>query len=84
MARKIKQNKEIKGIRIGKRWHILSQFADDTTLYLQYDPIVLNQVVGTFALIEAQTGLKVSYDKTMVYRTGSIANTNAKIYTTKR
>ena len=29
------------------------------------------------------TGLKVSYDKTVLYRIGSIAHTNAKVYTVK-
>ena len=33
--------------------------------------------------IEANTGLKVSYDKTVLYRIGSIADSDAKIYTQK-
>ena len=84
MLRKIKQNKEIKGIKIDTLICLISQFADDTVLYLQYDLNVLNAVIDTFNQIEKQLGLTVSYEKTVLYRVGSLANTDAKLYTTKQ
>ena len=41
------------------------------------------QSFDTLSCIEANTGLTISYEKTCVYRIGSLANTNAKIYTQK-
>ena len=84
LSNKLKGNPMIKGIKVGEMEYLISQFADDMDLYLSYDRICFNEVIRTFDLIEQSTGLKVSYDKTTVYRIGSIANTNAKIYTSKQ
>ena len=43
----------------------------------------LNAVIDTFTLIENQLGLKISYDKTVLYRIGSLANSDARLYTAK-
>ena len=84
MARKIKQNVNIKGLSIGNTKVLLSQFADDTTLYLSYDALTFKAVFDTFTRIEANTGLTISYEKTVVYPIGSLAGSNAKIYTAKQ
>lgn len=76
------QNKDIKGITVNNVEHLLSQFADDTTLFLSYDPLTLQEVVSTLNILHNNTGLKVNYDKTTIYRTGSLEKTQAKIYTT--
>ena len=52
-------------------------------LYALFDPIAIQAVVETLSLIENNTGLKVNYDKTSLCRIGSLANTDAKICTTK-
>ena len=84
LARKLKQNSSIKGIEMENGvTHLLSQFADDTALYLSYDKITLESTITTLATIEANTGLRVNYDKTLIYRIGSLAGSDAKIYTTK-
>ena len=83
MARKLKENQNIKGIKMRDTVQLLSQFADDTTLYLTHEPVTFQNVIQTLLLIETQTGLKVSYDKTVIYRTGSLANTDARIYTVR-
>ena len=84
LALRIRQNKEIRGIKIGDTQNLLSQFADDMDLYLPYDRTVINAVINTLTYIENNTGLKVSYDKTTMYRIGSLANTNSKLYTVKK
>ena len=63
--------------------NLLSQFADDTALYLTYDALCLENVIQTLSHIETNTGLTVSYDKTLIYRIGSLANSDAKLYTSK-
>ena len=84
MSRKLKQNCKIEGIRMSDgKTALLSQFADDTVLYLTYDKITLESTISTLAVIEANTGLTINYDKTLIYRTGSLANSNAKIYTSR-
>ena len=83
MARKIKQNSSIKGILIDNIINLISQFADDTALYLEFDINTLNAVIDIFDMIEKQLGLVVSYEKTVLYRIGSLQNTNAKLYTRK-
>lgn len=79
----IQYNSKIKGIKINDLELLISQFADDTTLFLTYERSVLEEVAKTFDRMHCLTGLKVNYDKTNIYRVGSLANTNAKIYTAK-
>ena len=82
IAQKIKKNQKIKGINLGKNiQNILAQFADDTALFVKFEKISIEEVVSTFQNIEANTGLKISYDKTVIYRVGSIRNSDARIYT---
>ena len=83
MAHLIKGNDEIRGIDINGIKQILSQFADDTAIFLTYNKlgIGLEAFVKTMQHIEAQMGLKVSYEKTTIYHVGSLCNTEAKLIT---
>ena len=83
MARKLKQNKEIRGIDVHGINNLIPQFADDTALFLKYSKSCLEAVIRTLSVIENNTGLTVSYDKTLLYRIGSLANSNAKLYVSK-
>ena len=64
--------------------NLLSQFTDDTALFFEYNKISLEQALETFGVLEANTGLKISYDKTTVYWVGSLAYSDAIIYTQKK
>ena len=58
------QNKNIKGVQIGNVKHILSQFADDTTIILdgsEQSPEVSILILNLFAML---SGLKVNNSKT--------------------
>ena len=83
MNRKLKANKNVNGIEVDGIRTLISQFADDTTLFLKLDKICVDAVISTLAEIECNTGLTINYDKTMIYRIGSMARSNAKIYTIK-
>ena len=85
MAILIKNNPHITGIKMSRNAaaQVITQFADDTGLFLTYTEKCINEVLSTLALIESNTGLKVSYEKTCVYHIGSLKNTNAKYYTIK-
>ena len=80
MAHKIKNNPDIKGVRLNDTIALISQFADDVTLFLSFDKLTLEAVADTLHVIETNTGLKVNYEKTCLYRIGSLANTDAEVY----
>ena len=52
---------------MGEVEYLLSQFADDTDIYLEYSEESVNECLRTLTDIEANTGLKISYDKTTLY-----------------
>lgn len=83
VAMRIRQSKDVKGITIRDIEYKIAQFADDMTMFLQFDKVTLFTVSKIFDECQAYTGLKVNYDKTSVYRIGSIKNTNAMLYTGK-
>ena len=83
LAHLIQQNSSIKGISMYGLESLLSQFADDTGAFLSYDRDSLEAFGNALYTIERNLGLKVSYEKTTLYRVGSLRNTEAKVYTTK-
>ena len=77
LAINLRRSKNIKTIRINDVVQLLSQFADDMDIYMQYDQKSWEEVMSDF---ERSSGMRVNYDKTTVYRIGSIRGTNAKFY----
>ena len=69
----------IKGIR-----YLLSQFADDMDLFMKFNSKSINAAFKTLEEFEKLSGLKVSLEKTVIYRIGSVRNSKAKFYTAKR
>ena len=84
MSLKLRNHKGITGIKIGTTEMLLSQFADDTDIYVTFDKLIINNVLDVLSDIETNIGLQVSYEKTTIGRIGSIANTNAKVYTKRK
>ena len=79
----VQQNRDIKGVLLRELQNILSQFADDTAAFLKYEQLCVNAFGTVLQCVEAQMGLKVSYEKTTMYRIGSLKDTNAILYTAK-
>ena len=79
----ITSNSNIRGISMDSLEYLLSQFADDTAAFLTFEPICINAFCNVLSEVESNFGLKVSYEKTSMYRVGSIAKSEAKVYTTK-
>ena len=71
----------VQGIDMKGLKNILSQFADDTAAYLKFNQLSLDAFTATLECIEANMGLKVSYDKTTLYRVGSLQNSEAALFT---
>ena len=70
MAHKIKENSSIKGITIFDLKLVLSQFADDTQLFIDETIDSLNAVIDTLTNIEINIGLTVNYEKSSVHLLG--------------
>ena len=76
------QNPHVKGIDMTDLKNILSQFADDTCAFLKFERLCIEEFGLTLMEVETQMGLKVFYEKTTLYRVGSIHKSNAHFYTT--
>ena len=79
LAIEIRSNPEIKGITINEIKNILNQFADDLDIFGN-----TKSVPAIFEMLETfkwQSGFQISYDKTTIYRIGSLKNSTAVEYT---
>jgi hypothetical protein len=74
----IRQNDRIKGIRLNDKECLLSQFADDTTLYLDGSEASFNEAIATLLKFSKISGLKMNTEKTQVVWIGSRKNCNIK------
>ena len=63
---------KIVGVKIHDILNLISQFADDTNLFLENEEQSLQEVSETFDIAYRNLGLKVNYDKTTIYRIGSL------------
>ena len=58
-------------------------FADDTSLFAEHDQEELNRIFEKLEWFQGQSGLQINYDKTVIYRIGSVKDAAAKLYTQK-
>ena len=77
----IRANEDILGITVDEVISMLNQFADDTDVTLQDEVQNVQNTVNAFLRFEKETGLAVNYDKTTLYRMGSLKKSKAKYYT---
>ena len=82
LALKIRDDKEIRGVFIKEIENLLNQYADDTDMCLDgQDGRPLRKVFTHLEWFRNNTGCSVNYDKTTVYRIGSLAKSKATFYT---
>jgi hypothetical protein len=79
----IRNNYNIKGIKINGMEHKICQFANDTCLVLKMDTNSIDTAFTTFDNFQKISGLKVNYDKTELFPTDTIKNTNLPLYTNR-
>ena len=60
---------------------VLGQYADDLDLYLLGDQNSLDTALKIIDNFGRYTGFKINYDKTTVYRIGSLRYSQAMMYT---
>ena len=78
MACMIRSNDEIKGISVDDLKILLSQFADDTTIFLDGRKESFNACISTLKLFASMSGLKLNYDKSVAVWIGRSRNSNVK------
>ena len=83
LALELKGNENIQGVMIGGLEHLLGQFADDMDIFSLYDQHNLEFILATLDHFGKNTGFSVNYDKTQVYRVGSLQGSSAELITQK-
>ena len=67
----LKNNPNIKGIKINNSEYLISQYADDSTLTLEDDEISINSALISIENFAKCSGLKANFDKTTVLWIGA-------------
>ena len=83
LAINIKSHKEIKGITL-KNTELqekISQYVDDMYLLSQYSAESLESIVDQLKQFYQNTGLKVNFDKSTIFRIGALKNSHKKLKT---
>ena len=84
LAIKLKENPKVEGIEMKGIRFLLSQFADDMDLFIKAKETVWQEVMSIFDFYEAQTGMKISYQKTTIYRIGSLRDSQEKFTSARK
>lgn len=74
----IRNNKDIKGIKIGNTELLISQYADDTSIILDGTQKSLESCMNVLQFYAEASGLYINMDKTKVVWIGSEKNSNVK------
>ena len=83
LAIALRKNQNIEGINIAEFKKLFGQYADDMDIYCKNTRENLNQIDFTLSEFCKQTGFKINYDKTTIYRISNDSNSVASIYTIK-
>ena len=81
IAVSLRGDSNIKGLFIRDILQFLNQFADDMDITMENDQTTLNNVLKRIKEFQNSTGFKLSYEKTNLYRVGSMRKSKAKLYT---
>ena len=79
LASLIRNNKQIKGIQIGKFEYKISQFADDTSLVLDGSESSLSAALQTLTFYAEFSGLHINMEKTKIIWIGANINSDVKL-----
>ena len=83
LANALRENIHIEGISIREMRYILGQYADDMDSTLKASKSCVQNFIKELDKFEACTGLTVNYEKTTMYRIGSLRDSKAEYYTGK-
>ena len=81
LAIKVRQNSKIKGIKIHDTEFKISQYADDTSIYLDGSSDALNCTLTELDKFANVSGLQINFDKTQVVWIGSKKHSTSPVKT---
>ena len=84
LANELRKNNKIHGFILQEIEKILGQYADDIDLYLNGDDNSLNEALVTIQKFCKISGFRINYNKTTVYRVGSLRRAKAICYTAEK
>ena len=70
IGKKIRLDNKVKGVNINSEIYKLSQYADDTKLFLQYDANLLMETIKILTKFQKISGLKLNSEKTEILKIG--------------
>ena len=79
LSHMIRKDTNIRGIVIKNKEFKLSQYADDTQIFLDGEEISLRKTLQNLHLFYRMSGLKINVDKTRAIWIGSMAKSNKKL-----
>ena len=80
LALSLRSNENIEGITIQDIRNILNQFADDMDIFSLAKERSIKAILSELESFRLHSGFTVSYDKTTLYRIGSLRHSNAAMY----
>ena len=80
LAITLRENEQIEGITLQNIRNLLNQFADDMDIFSLAKEESLKAIFRELEAFRLQSGFTVSYDKTTLYRIGSLRHSNARMY----
>ena len=80
LAISLRTNENIEGITIKDIRNLLNQFADDMDVFSLCSQKSLNAIFNELEAFRLQSGFTMSYEKTLLYRIGSLRHSNAQMY----
>ena len=80
LALALRSNQDIQGITIHDIRNLLNQFADDMDIFSMCTEKSIRAIYGELKQFQKISGFEVSYDKTTLYRIGSLKHSDAAMY----
>ena len=80
LALALRSNQDIDGITIADLKNLLNQFADDMDIFSLCNQKSLENIYSELQGFYSQSGFTVSYEKTTLYRIGSLRHSNAQLF----
>ena len=74
MALMVRQNASVKGMRVSDKEVLLSQYADDTTFFLDGSEESFSACVQILRLFASMSGIAINFEKSVVVWIGSLKN----------
>ena len=84
LAINIKSNSRIEGLEILGEEEKISQYADDTNITSAYKESSINEVIKELNTFYDNTGLKVNYDKSVIFKIGCTKQKCKRLYLDKK